>query len=133
MFAYIVEGKTLVAGASAIAVSGEFVSLDPDGKSVVIDGPSGRTTEPLSQFLGPSTTIAETSQGLGGVIASLGGFVEEPATDTGHGGSEATATAMDGSSHNVTEFLGRGTNLRASSHWMSGLLVGIYALYICSM
>lgn len=58
--AYVVGGKTLVAGASAIAVSGESVSLDAGGQTVVVAGPSGKITEPLSEFLRPSTTIANS-------------------------------------------------------------------------
>jgi hypothetical protein len=49
-----------VAGASAIAVSGESVSLDAGGQTVVVAGPSGKITEPLSEFLRPSTTIANS-------------------------------------------------------------------------
>ena len=121
---YIVAGKTLVAGASAIAVLGEFVSLDPSGQTVVIAGPSGKTTEPLSQFLGPSTTIATPTMGLGGIIQSLGGFAQESTTGTTDGETEASATPA--------VFFGGSTRLKSPRHTiMTGLLVGIEALYIC--
>ena len=54
-----------MAGASAIAVSEEFVSLDAGGQTVVIACPSGKITEHLSEFLGWSTTIATLSVGWG--------------------------------------------------------------------
>lgn len=73
---YIIGGtQTLAAGSSAITVSGTEISLDPGGETVVIGGSS---TVALSAFLsaesGDVRTTTGTELGIGGIIASLGGF-----------------------------------------------------------
>lgn len=67
--AYIVGSQTLVPGAPAITVSGTTISLETDGSSVV----AGGSTQALGSFLGSSTGTAVVG-GLGGVIATIGGF-----------------------------------------------------------
>jgi hypothetical protein len=65
----IIEGQTLKAGGSAITVWATVMSLETGGYTVVVGG----KTEPVGQLVATSTT-----KGLGGIIASLGGFAETP-------------------------------------------------------
>lgn len=101
--------QTLVAGGSAITISGTVVSLQSGGSSVVI---GGATTEALSAFLGSTTTTGS----LGGVIASIGGY----ATSSESAGSSSTGL----STYNGTAFTGKATKREAASVWSWGLCLG---------
>jgi len=85
--AFIIAGShTLVAGGPVITVSGQVASLQSGGASVVVGG----KTEVLSAFLGSSTTSTEVG-GLGGIIATIGGFGPEISTGIAGGGYNGPA------------------------------------------
>lgn len=83
---FVIAGtQTLKEGASAITVSGTQVSFLAGGSSLVI---GGSVTEPLSAFLGASTTT--TQDALGGAIETMGAFSTSSASSGGGSGSNVT-------------------------------------------
>jgi hypothetical protein len=92
---FIVGGsQTLKQGAAPITVSGTQVSLVVGGSSVVING---SVTQPLSAFLGASTTL--TVDGIGGAIETLGGFTVTTASPrVGSGSGSGSNTTYVGAS-----------------------------------
>lgn len=114
---YVVASQTLIPGGPAITVSGTVVSLLTGGSSVVVGG----KTEALSAFLGPSTT----EMGLGGIIATIGGF-ESPKSTSTSPSSYVQVSASGG--YNGTMFLGGVERSRGRSVWVMGVMVGIGVL-----
>lgn len=76
---YVLGSQTLDAEGAAVTVSGTVLSLAADGSSIVIGGTTTIAVAAASELLGKSQTVAQTGNGLGGIIASLGGF-ENPET-----------------------------------------------------
>ena len=113
---YLLGSQTLVAGAAAITVSGETISLQAGGASVVIDG---STTQAISAFI---TTAAggsvKTVASIGGIIASLGGFPTPTSSYIQVGGTS------NGSNYNGTMFLGVGSRKEVSV-WVWGFIFGL--------
>jgi hypothetical protein len=105
---YLVGSQTLVAGGPAITVSGTVISLVKGGSSVVVGG----TTQALSAILASATS---QSQGLGGIIASLGGFVTPAPTPV------STTRYVD---YNGTVFTG-GCSRYGEGNPFLGLLLGM--------
>jgi hypothetical protein len=120
---YIIGSQTLVAGGSAITVSGTVVSLDPGGQSVVIGG----TTEPATAALGIYTATggSETTSemGLGAVIMTIGGFGQDP--------PEASTTSST-AGFNGLVFTGGGSGSRADARyvWITGITVLAFLLRV---
>lgn len=110
---YVVAYQTLVPGGPAITVSGTVVSLQTGGSRVVVGG----KTEALSDFLGPSMTEV----GLGGIIATIGGFE----TTTSVSSSSNLQVSVSGG-YNGTMFLGGTERSRQRRNgWLLGLMVGV--------
>jgi len=85
---YLLASQTLVAGGPAITVSGVAVSLQNGGESVVV----GSSTLAIESF-----AASETSSGLGGIIASIGGFTSDTVgvSPTGYNGATFTGAAVN--------------------------------------
>jgi hypothetical protein len=113
----IIEDQTLKAGGPAITVSGTVMSLETGGYTVVVGG----KTEPVSELVGTSTT-----KGLGGIIASLGGFAETPTLSS----TQPTGTQIEG--FNGLIFTGNGPRTRRGGNTLvGGLLFGTAIGLIC--
>jgi hypothetical protein len=118
---YIIGSQTLIAGDPAITVSGNVVSLDPGGQSVVIGG----TSEPASVALGIYTATggSETTSemGLGAVIMTIGGFGQDP--------PEASTTSST-TGFNGLVFTGGGSGSRANARyvWITGMIALAFLL-----
>lgn len=95
---YIVGSQTLQPGGSAITVSGSVISLFPEGSSAVVDGQTIAAASVLSGASLTTFTASETpgDVNLGGVIASVGGFVDGNAGrgGSGNGASETTGNSI---------------------------------------
>jgi hypothetical protein len=104
----IIEGQTLIEGGPAITVSGTVMSLETGGYTVVVGG----KTEPVGELVGTSTTT-----GLGGIIASLGGFGETPTTSS----TQTTGTQTAG--FNGLIFTGNGHRTRREGNILVGALL----------
>ena len=120
---YIIGSQTLVAGGSAITVSGTVISLDPDGQSVVIGG----TTEPATAALGIYTATggSETTSemGLGAVIMTIGGFGQDPPVT-----SNLTTSSTTGFNGLVFTGGGSGSCIDARYVWIMGMIVLAFLL-----
>lgn len=115
----IVGSQTLVAGGPAITISGSIVSLETGGASVVV----GTETQPLASFLGFSTS---TSNGIGGIIVTLGGFNTQSTPTNSY--IQVGGTGIS----NGTTFVGKGYITRGErSIWMIGLGLGVWTFGIC--
>ena len=122
---WVIASQTLIAGGAAITVSGTVMSLLPGGSSVVI---GGTKTIDASALVGASKTlITETTAeaGLGGIIASLGGFGGRSSTTAST--SASSSTSSPGINGTVQVFTGQGgMGRRDWLHWtyIWGLLFG---------
>lgn len=125
---YLIGGQTLKAGGQAITVSGTEVSLELNGQTVVVAG----STEPLGSFWAQNTGLVgyveSTSQGLGGIIATLGGFATPTSTLMGYTGPEYTGTATN-SGYQGPMFFGAATRQNVDV-LLVGIAVGAVALLV---
>jgi hypothetical protein len=124
---YLVGTQTLKAGGPAITVSGTVISLASGGSSVLVDG----KTEALTALLGAATptgnpnAIETPGQGLGAIIASLGGFATPVST---------SSTTIGYTGFNGTVFTGGSYSMkRVRGSWILGsafglVLVGVWML-----
>ena len=119
---YLVGTQTLKAGGPAITASGKAISLASGGSIVVVDG----ITEAFTALLGAATPTGNPSatttpgQGLGGIIASVGGFATPITT------SEGTAA---GGGFNGTVFTSASNLMKESrSNWVMWWMLGIVAV-----
>jgi hypothetical protein len=116
---YLVGTQTLKAGGPAITVSGTVISLESGGSSVVV----GEKTEALTVLLGAPTptgnsnAIETPGQGLGAIIASLGGFTTPVSTSS-------STTGYPG--FNGTVFTGGSYPMDGEwSSWITGSMFGL--------
>jgi len=138
---YLIGPQTLVPGGVAtVSMSGSAVqvSLLAGGSSVVIVGPDGKKTMPASVLIGEGATSTEvlvTETGLGGIIASVGGFA---GATTEAVTSQSLYVLVPGAStvgaFNGTIFTGEGSSIsrRERSVWVAwwGLLLGLGAVSV---
>jgi hypothetical protein len=94
---YLLGAMTLSAGGPAVMVSGTVYSLAPPGSFVVVDGTT-RAVGAISGIATPVTSEWSQSQGIGGIIATLGGFASSSTT---------TVPSLIGGSWNGSVFTGR--------------------------
>jgi hypothetical protein len=116
---YLVETQTLIAGGPAITVSGTVISLVSGGSSVVVGG----MTEALTVLLGAPTPTGNPNatetpgQGLGAIIASLGGFATPVSTSS-------SSTVYPG--FNGTVFTGGSHSMNGEwPSWITGSILGL--------
>jgi uncharacterized protein YodC (DUF2158 family) len=116
---YLVGTQTLKAGGPAITVSGTVISLANGGSSVLVDG----KTEALTALLGAATPTGNPSaietpgQGLGAIIASLGGFATPAST---------SSTTIGYIGFNGTVFTGGSYSMkRVRGSWIMGSAFGL--------
>lgn len=121
---YLVADQTLVAGGPPITISGTMVSLEAGGQRVVV----GSSTEAIASFLSQNSGLVgvqTTSQGIGGIIASLGGFTTpeiSAAPTDGYVGPIVSGTSA-GDGYNGTMFLGAASNTILLNTWSKILLI----------
>lgn len=114
--AILFGSQTLKAGAPPITLSGTVVSLMEGGSSIVV----GTVTQAVSAFLG-NAGATTAYNGLGGVIASLGGFATPVTSSTTN--SLVGSAAVEYNGYNGTTFLGGGQKI-TSSIWIWGFTLG---------
>lgn len=107
---YLIGTQTLKAGGAAATISGVVVSLVEGGSSVAV----GTITEGVSDLL-----KSTTKDGLGGVIASLGGFNTQAPPRT----TSISLGGNDGFPQNGTAFIGSGVKARTTV-WLWGFSLG---------
>jgi hypothetical protein len=143
---YVLGSQTLQAGGAAVTASGTVLSLLADGSSVVVGGTTTIAASAASAWLGKSGTLATVTQtvsGLGGIIASLGGFEgSEPevvsATTSIANSSSYEGPAFNGTTAfpwNGTTFTGAGVpRAGASMCWarIAMILIGM-RLFVISI
>jgi len=117
---YVLAGQTLQAGGKAITASGTVISLMSDGKSVVVAATGTTQTLDASVLKGDgasSTVVMETGTGIGGIIASVGGFVSSS--------TSATYVQYTGAGgYNGTMFVG-GTGRLSGNGWRIWIPIGL--------
>jgi hypothetical protein len=113
---YIIGSQTLIAGGPAITVSGEAISLDPAGQSVVIGGATKPATAVLGIYTATGGSETTSEMGLGAVIMTIGGFVQDP--------PEASTTSST-TGFNGLVFTGGSSGSRADARyvWITGMVV----------
>jgi hypothetical protein len=119
---YVLGSQTLVAGGAPLTISGTVVSLELGGQSVVVAGSTEAMAAFWKQNTGLAGPIATSSAGLGGIIATLGGFATPTSTSVGYTGP------MVGE-YNGTVFLGSAVN-NQNNVLLAGCLLGFASLAV---
>lgn len=138
---YLIGSQTLSAGGVAtISISGSAVqvSLLPGGASVVV---GGTTTAPASILISEgakSTEVLVTETGLGGIIASVGGFVGSTTSASITQSPYVSVPSSSGmSAYNGTTFTGSASlvSRREGNVWVAwwGLVLGFGTIGVVSL
>jgi hypothetical protein len=121
--------QTLKPGGSAITVSGTVISLLVGGSSAVVGGKTVAASVLVAQGAKATVVTEAVTTGLGGIIASLGGFTStgtKVETKTGvTNAGQSTATSQAGFNGTVFTGVGLGRSEAWMGLWGTSTLMGI--------
>ena len=124
--------QTLEAGGAAIAVSGTVMSLLPGGSSVVVGGQTVAASVLVGEGARSTVLTGSVIAGLGGIIASLGGFGGIETAGSASRTSSGIASLTGAATFNGTMFSGRAARRLeiGLGIWANGLIGGMFIINI---